>query len=65
MTKSNIKICPKCGKSYKGHSAISRIDNATSICPECGTREALDSINISKEEQDKIINSIPKDYIKK
>ena len=59
-TRENIiKTCPLCGKTYKGHPAISRKDNITPICPTCGTREALESIGISKEEQDKIINAIP------
>lgn len=65
MTENRIKICPRCGKEYVGHSALSRVDSATSICPECGTREALESINIPKEEQDRIIQSIPKEYIEK
>ena len=25
------KICPKCGKTYRGHPAISRVDNETPI----------------------------------
>ena len=59
-TRENIiKTCPLCGKTYKGHPAISRKDNITPICPTCGTREALESMGISKEEQDKIINAIP------
>ena len=57
---TETRVCPKCGKTYKGHSAISRADNITAICPECGTREALESIGLSKEEQDKIIATIPK-----
>ena len=52
------RICPKCGKTYRGHPAISRVDNETPICPECGTREALESIGVSKEEQDSIIQTI-------
>ena len=56
---TNVRICPKCGKTYKGHPAISRIDNETPICPTCGTREALESSGISKEEQDRIIKVIP------
>ena len=43
---ANVRICPKCGKTYKGHPAISRVDNETPICPTCGTREALESIGI-------------------
>lgn len=59
-TSTERKVCPKCGKTYCGHPAISRVDNTTAICPECGTREALESLGVSKEAQDKIISSIPK-----
>ena len=31
---TNVRICPKCGKTYKGHPAISRVDNETPICRE-------------------------------
>lgn len=37
----NSKICPICGKEYMEHPAISRRDNKTEICSECGTHEAL------------------------
>ena len=33
--------CPKCGKYYAGNPALSREDNKTEICPECGMREAV------------------------
>lgn len=55
-----IKICPKCGKNYKGHPAISRTDNVTPICPECGTREALENLGLPPEEIERIISKIPK-----
>lgn len=51
-------ICPKCGKEYHGVPALSRVDNETFICPDCGTREALASIGVDKEEQEKILNTI-------
>ena len=35
------KICPKCNQKYTQHSAISRVDNKTNICPTCGIKEAL------------------------
>jgi predicted nucleic acid-binding Zn-ribbon protein len=54
------KKCPKCGKTYTDHPAMSRVDNKTEICPECGTREALDVINMKKVDQDKIIAEIQK-----
>lgn len=37
----DYKKCPKCGKLYTDHPAISRTDNKTEICPRCGTIEAL------------------------
>ena len=38
-----IRICPKCGAGYTRTPALSREDNQTLICPDCGTREALAS----------------------
>ena len=51
-------VCPKCGQSYKGRPALSREDNKTLICPDCGVREALESIGVSVEEQEKILQTI-------
>lgn len=53
-----IRLCPKCGRRYTEHPALSRTDNETLICPDCGTREALDSIGVSAAEQDKILKAI-------
>ena len=53
-----ITICPICGKAYHGYPAISRTDNMTRICPDCGVREALSSIGISEEEQSSILEII-------
>lgn len=36
-----MKVCPICGKPYKGYSAISRKDCTTEICPDCGLDEAI------------------------
>ena len=36
------KICPRCGKEYDGYPAISRKDNKTEICPDCGIEEAFE-----------------------
>ena len=52
------RACLKCGCVYTGVPALSRVDNETLICPDCGIREALESIGISKEEQEKIISII-------
>ena len=34
--------CPKCGNEYDRLLALSRRDNKTMICDDCGTREALE-----------------------
>ena len=39
----NKRVCPLCRKEYDGVPALSRTDNETLICPECGTREAIDA----------------------
>ena len=36
------KVCPRCGASYSGYPAISRLDNKTEICPDCGETEAME-----------------------
>lgn len=53
-----MAVCPLCGRTYHGAPALSREDNETLICPDCGTREALDSIGVKPEEQEQIIASI-------
>ena len=51
-------ICPKCGKEYTGRPALSRADNKTMICPDCGIHEALENIGVGKEEQNEILEII-------
>ena len=41
-----MAICPLCGRTYHGVPALSREDNETLICPDCGTRQALQSIGV-------------------
>ena len=57
--KENVRhtaLCPLCGRLYADHPALSRTDNETLICPDCGTRQALASIGIGPEEQEKILS---------
>ena len=58
----NGRICPICGKTYYEPPALSRTDNETLICPDCGTRQALESIGVSAEEQEKILAIIHRAY---
>ncbi|WP_283250133.1 hypothetical protein [Ruminococcus bromii] len=34
------------------------VDNLTILCPDCGTREALESIGVDETEQEKILDTI-------
>jgi len=52
------RTCPMCGKTYTEHPALSRKDDKTEICPDCGIKESLDSIGVCKEEQEKILETI-------
>ena len=36
------KTCPLCNKEYIGVGALSRKDNKTEICSECGSKEAIE-----------------------
>ena len=57
-----IRVCPLCGKTYREAPALVRTDNETLICPDCGTRQALESIGIDAEEREKIISIIHQSY---
>ena len=61
MKESNIdriSVCPRCGQTYRGYPALSRADNTTEICPDCGVREALAGIGVGVEEQNSILELI-------
>lgn len=59
---SRIKTCPRCGGVYSGAAALSRQDNQTPICPDCGTREALESLGVGAEEQESILETIHRSH---
>ena len=45
VTRKTLEIqrCPKCGKEFTEYPALSREDNETEICPECGIAEAVEA----------------------
>ena len=53
-----FRKCPKCGKLLSERGAVSRVDNVTIVCSDCGTREALESIGVDEKEQEKILDTI-------
>ena len=55
---TELRACPLCGAQYGGYPALSRKYPNTQICPDCGTREALESIGVEPEEQEKILETI-------
>lgn len=52
------RTCPLCGMSYNTVPAVSRVDNKTLICPDCGTRQALEGMGIGEEERERILKII-------
>lgn len=50
------QTCPICGQGYTGRPALSRTDNRTLICPDCGTRQALAAIGV--QNRDAVIERI-------
>ncbi|MGN0597240.1 MAG: hypothetical protein ACI4J1_07940 [Ruminiclostridium sp.] len=55
---TEFRTCPLCGAQYSGYPALSRKYPNMQICPDCGTREALESIGVEPEEQEKILETI-------
>lgn len=48
------KKCPFCGAEYYQPPALSRLDNMTEICTDCGLREGLTAAGLT----DRVINEI-------
>lgn len=48
------KVCARCGNAIIGYPAISRKDNKTEICSNCGTLEALEKVIEYKKEGEKV-----------
>ena len=44
-----LRTCPLCGKEYSDHPALSRKDNQTEICPDCGTMEAMEEAGFTAD----------------
>ena len=56
--RTNGRICPICQKTYDEPPALSRTDNKSEICTDCSTRQALFTLGIDEEEQNKILETI-------
>lgn len=60
-TEIKLAVCPRCGRSYTSHPASARAGSGP-ICPDCGVREALQSIDVDLEEQERILDIIHRYY---
>lgn len=36
--------CPRCGDTMPRHPALSRADNRTAVCSDCGVEEAIEAM---------------------
>lgn len=53
------RICPICGKEYSNYPALSRRDNETEICPDCGIMEAIEDCMKNTHQTKQIRLSLP------
>lgn len=56
---TETKVCPRCEEPYRGYPALSRRDNKTDICSNCGNEEALNDFTCRR---DIPIESIAREY---
>jgi len=56
--------CPKCGRTYQGYPALSRMDNRTEICPDCGIREAMEDAGLGPWKRREIMARMIKERYK-
>ena len=50
--------CPECGKEYSARPAVSRVDNETLICPDCGIRQAMAAMGVGPEEIEEVVGIV-------
>ena len=64
MKEVKTRICPKCGRSYQGYPALSRVDNRTEICTGCGILEALEDAGTDPWDRKEILVRMIKEQFK-
>ena len=52
------RICPICGKAYRDYPALSRTDNKTEICPDCGVVQGLKASGANAETIKTVLQAI-------
>ena len=51
-------ICSICGKAYCDYPALSRTDNKTGICPDCGVVQGLEACGVDAETIKTVLQAI-------
>ena len=49
MSNATGDKCPRCGRPFRGYPALSRWDNQTDICADCGRNEALIQFSLASK----------------
>ena len=57
-TSQPVRTCPLCGETYRAVPAVSRTDSDMLICPDCGTRQALERIGVDAAQRERILEII-------
>lgn len=68
MFKGRRRIsCPMCGETTKEDvfPSLSRVDNKTDICPQCGIQEAIICLRHRRDSKDVVIDSLKAAYYDK
>ena len=52
------RICPLCRNAYTEPPALSRTDSKTPICPDCGSRQALQALGVPETEIQQILQAM-------
>ena len=52
------RICPLCRNAYTEPPALSRTDSKTPICPDCGSRQALQALGVPETEIQQILRAM-------
>lgn len=53
-----MRVCPVCKRKYDEHPALSRKDDHTEICPDCGMAKALEAFGLTEKEAQKTVKEI-------
>lgn len=58
------RVCPRCGGDLGRFPALSRADDETDICSECGTEEAMIAMTLHQQglSEDEIMDALKADF---